>query len=179
MNIDITGITLMTPRLILRPFCMEDAADVFAYAKDADVGPMDGWAPHKDLVESERVVRMFMDGKKTFAVVHREDGNVIGSIGIEELSLLLPGYGDHNGREIGYVLSKSYWGQGLMPEAAKEVIRYCFEEAGCEYLICSHSAANHRSKRVMEKCGFTFVCEHPRTLTNGETSMAQYHVLLK
>ena len=32
----------------------------------------------------------------------------------------LPEYKDKLGREIGYVLSKDYWGLGIMPEALQE-----------------------------------------------------------
>ena len=39
---------LITERLILRPWEDGDAADLYQYAKDERVGPMAGWAPHKD-----------------------------------------------------------------------------------------------------------------------------------
>ena len=87
------------------------------------------------------------------------------------------GVGQMVGREIGYVLSKDYWGQGLMPEAVKAVINYCFETAGCDYLLCSCSPQNIQSARVIEKCGFRFVLEKIRKLTDGSTRAARYHIL--
>lgn len=52
------------------------------------------------------------------------------------------------------MLSKDYWGKGLMPEALNEVIRYCFEDLKLDFLVCGHFTDNNQSKRVQEKCGF-------------------------
>jgi len=41
-----------------------------------------------------------------------------------------------------------------MPEAVKEVIRYCFEELDLDFLACGHFVSNNQSRRVQEKCGF-------------------------
>ena len=60
----------------------------------------------------------------------------------------------YRGRELGYVLGKSYWGRGLMPEAAAAVIDYLFRELNYDFLICGYYDFNSRSKRVQEKCGF-------------------------
>ena len=80
---------------------------------------------------------------------------MIGSLGIEEYDeKQLPEYADKLGREIGYVLSKDYWGKCLMPEALNEVIRYCFEDLKLDFLACGHFTDNNQSKRVQEKCGF-------------------------
>ena len=94
------------------------------------------------------------------------------------MSLSLGGeYDNLTGREIGYVLSKAYWGRGLMPEAVKAVIAYCFQNEKYDYLICSHSVTNNQSKRVIEKCGFQFVKESSRVMTNGEEHLSLYYVL--
>jgi len=57
--------------------------------------------------------------------------------------------------EIGYVLSKNYWGRGLMPEAAKCVIKWCFEKLNFAQLTVTHFEENLQSKSVILKCGFT------------------------
>lgn len=61
------------------------------------------------------------------------------------------------GREIGYVLSKAYWGQGLMPEAVKAVIDWLFHEVRIDFIIVGHFDRNAQSKRVVEKCGFQYI----------------------
>ena len=83
------------------------------------------------------------------------EGKVIGSLGIEKYDEEeFPEFAEKSCREIGYVLSKEYWGRGLMPEAVKEVIRYLFEDVGLDVIFCGHFLRNIQSKRVQEKCGF-------------------------
>lgn len=144
---------LETPRLLLRPFREEDAADLYEYARDPRVGPPAGWQPHKSLEESREIIRTVFINPNTFAVVNKRDGKVIGSAGFvgrhrEEL----PGPDD----EIGYSLSHDYWGQGLIPEAVEEILRYGFEELGLACIWCGHYDFNDKSRRVVEKCGFLY-----------------------
>jgi len=156
---DITGIRIETERLILRPWTMDDLEDFYAYASIDGLGQMAGWTPHKSIDESREILQMFIDGKKTFALEHKETGKVIGSLGIEipepdpEQEL--------KGREIGYALHREFWGQGLVPEAVKAVIRYCFDVLRYDYLICCHFDRNHQSRRVIEKCGFQWFSTTP------------------
>lgn len=85
---------------------------------------------------------------------------MIGSLGVEyydekespELDLL-------RARALGFVLSKAYWGKGLMPEAVNEVIRWLFEEQKLDAVICAHFDWNTQSARVQQKCGFHFLKE--------------------
>ena len=154
--IDITDVVLKTGRLTLRPWEEKDVQDMFAYARVDGVGQMAGWTPHADLEESARIVQMFIAGRKTFALEF--EGRVIGSLGIEEYNLLYhPELDDKQGREIGYVLSKEYWGRGLMPEAVAAVIGYLFDAVGLDFIIVGHFVWNSQSRRVVEKCGFRFL----------------------
>ena len=153
-DIDISNVTLKTPRLLLRPWRESDLEDFFEYASVDGVGQMAGWTPHRSIDESREILGHFIEGKKTFAL--EKDGKVIGSLGIEKYrEAKLPGFEEKKCREIGYVLAKPYWGQGLMPEAVKEVIRYLFEDAGLDVIFCGHFLKNTQSARVQEKCGFT------------------------
>ena len=152
-EIDISGVTLHTERLILRPWRLTDLEDFYAYASVDSVGQMAGWKPHASREESRMILDRFIGEKKTFALEYR--GKVIGSLGIEKYNTgRFSEFADQKGREIGYVLSKEYWGQGLMPEAVKEVIRYLFEEVGLDVIFCGHFLWNRQSQRVQEKCGF-------------------------
>ena len=49
-----------------------------------------------------------------------------------------------------------YWGKGLIPEAIKELMRYCFEELGLKTLWCGYFEGNEKSLRAQEKCGFEY-----------------------
>lgn len=177
-NVDVTNVMLETDRLILRAWKKEDLENFYEYAKVDGVGQMAGWNPHASIQESETVLTTFIEGKHTFALEFKENHKVIGSLGLEEMSISLDdSYDNCVGREIGYVLSKEYWGKGLMPEAVKRVIRFCFEEEKYDFLMCSHSVVNEQSRRVIEKCGFRFVKESMRTAINGKESVSLYYVM--
>lgn len=152
-NINLENVVLQTPRLLLRPWCQDDLDDFYEYASEDGVGQMAGWQPHDSKAVSQMVLDRFIEGKKTFAVVY--DGKVIGSLGVERYNEeKFPELADLKVRELGFVLSKDYWGMGLMPEAVNEVIRYLFEEVGLDAILCGHFLWNKQSARVQEKCGF-------------------------
>ena len=116
---------------------------------------MAGWLPHENKEKSRQILESFISEKKVFAIVF--GGKVIGSLGVEEYEEKgLPEFDGKYGREIGCVLSKDYWGQGLMPEAVKEVIRWLFEEKKLDFIVYRHYKDNLQSQRVREKCGFVY-----------------------
>jgi ribosomal-protein-alanine N-acetyltransferase len=155
---DVSNIFLETERLILRPWRMTDLDDFFEYASVPGVGEMAGWKCHELKETSERVLKSFIEGKEVFALVYKENNKVIGSLGIHQSwANEDERYQNLKQKEIGYVLSKDYWGRGLMVEAVKRVITYCFDECGIEALTVCHFSFNQQSKRVIEKCGITFV----------------------
>lgn len=163
--IDISTVLLSTNRLTLRPFCQGDLDDFFDYASVDGVGQMAGWNPHKSKAETQKILDSFIKHKKTFALVH--NGKVIGSLGIEKYDEeKYPEFVDQKCRELGFVLSKAYWGQGLIPEAVNEVIRFLFDDIGLDVILCGHFSSNHQSRRVQEKCGF-----HYYTLETHDTQI--------
>ena len=117
---------------------------------------MAGWRHHGSKEESQRILDLFITEDKTFAIVLKEKNKVIGSLGIEEYGLeeILSEFYDYQGREIGYVLSKDYWGNGLMIEAVKAVIDYLFNIKKLDFITCGYYEFNIQSKKVQEKCGF-------------------------
>ena len=152
-KVDISNVVLKTERLILRPWTLADLDDFYEYASVDGVGQMAGWLPHENKEKSLLILNMFIKEKKTFALVYNE--KVIGSLGIEEYNENeIPEFALKSGRELGFVLAKDYWGKGLMPEAVKAVINYCFNDLKLDFLACGHFVDNDQSRRVQEKCGF-------------------------
>ncbi len=154
--IDISAVRIETERLILRPWKRSDLEDFYAYASVPGVGEMAGWRHHESKAESRKILEMFLSGKKTLALELKESGKVIGSLGLEETDPEPVGVAGY-GREIGYVLSKAYWGRELMPEAVSAVIDYCFHVLRYDFLTCGHFPGNDQSRRVIEKCGFQYL----------------------
>ena len=155
-QIDITNVVLTTDRLTLRPWRESDLNDFYEYASVDGVGQMAGWNPHRNVEESKAILSRFIEGKHVFALEYK--GKTIGSLGIEEYrEKYYPELDALQGREIGYVLSKDYWGQGLMPEAVKAVIDWLFHEVGLDFIMVGHFDWNFQSRRVVKKCGFQYI----------------------
>jgi ribosomal-protein-alanine N-acetyltransferase len=122
------------------------------------VGEMAGWPHHGSIATSERILRSFIDEKEVFAVYHKADRKVIGSLGLHKSwANEDEAYKALKVKEIGYVLAKEYWGQGLIPEAVSAVLVYGFDTLGAEAFTCGHFLETDQSRRVIEKCGFKFV----------------------
>ena len=150
--VDITNVILTTQRLTLRPWRETDIDDFFEYASVDGVGQMAGWTPHKSMDESRVILGHFISNKWTFAIEY--EGKVIGSLGVEEYEEdEFPEFADKQARSIGYVLSKDYWGRGLMPEAVKRVLKWLFDEVDLDFVTIGHFEWNSQSRRVIEKCG--------------------------
>ena len=145
-----------TERLLLRAFKETDLNDFYKYAKVDGVGEMAGWPHHENIEESKKILDRFIKNDIVFAIVYKENNKVIGSLGVEECGLVdkLTEFEGLLGRELGYVLSKNYWGKGIMPEAVKGVIDYLFNDLNLDFLTCGHFDKNNQSRRVIEKCGF-------------------------
>ena len=144
-----------TERLILRPWCEDDAENLFAFAKNPVVGPIAGWPSHTSVENSREIIRNVLAINETYAVCLKTDNKAIGSIGLmigTQSNLDLP----ETEGEIGYWIGVPFWGMGLIPEATKELIRHAFVDLNLETLWCGYFEGNAKSKRVQEKCGFVY-----------------------
>ena len=144
-----------TKRLRLRPWLESDAQSLYTYAKDPHVGPIAGWPVHTSVEDSLQVIRNVLAVPETYAVCLKTDDVAIGSIGLmigAKSNLPLP----ETEGEIGYWIGVPFWGQGLIPEAVRALIRHAFEDLGLQTLWCGYFDGNEKSKRVQEKCGFRY-----------------------
>ena len=148
---------LQTKRLILRPWQESDAEALYKYACNPNIGPIAGWPPHTSVENSREIIKNVLSAPETYAVVLKETGETVGSVGLmtarsEIRFARLTG----SECEIGYWIGESYWGRGLIPEAVSELIRYAFEDLQMTTIWCGYFDGNENSKRVQEKCGFTY-----------------------
>lgn len=177
-KIDISNVVLKTERLTLRPWKQNDLEDFYEYSKVEGVGQMAGWMPHKDIGESKFILDIFIENKNVLAIEYK--GKVIGSIGFnnyKEDKMLE--FQNKKCKEIGFVLSKDYWGMGLMPEAVNEVIRYLFEDENLDVIICGYFKFNSQSKRAQEKCGFTYYKDDNIATISGISHNGVINILTK
>jgi ribosomal-protein-alanine N-acetyltransferase len=143
---------LQTERLILRPLRRKDAADIFSYASDPEVTRYVLWDPHRSVSETRGYIRyilaLYRRGlPSSWAVVHREAGRVIGTIGFMWYSEA------NSSAEVGYSFSREFWNRGLATEALSAVIRSAFASLPINRIEAQHDIRNPASGRVMEKSG--------------------------
>ncbi len=145
-----------TDRLILRPWRETDAGALFKHASHPDIGPIAGWLPHTSIENSLEIIRTVFSAPETYAVVLKGADEPVGCCGI------MLSTGSHNAElkqreaEIGYWIGRTYWGQGLIPEAVKALLARCFNDLRLDAVWCGYYEGNTRSKRVCEKSGFKF-----------------------
>ena len=147
--------TLETDRLLLRKITLDDAQAIFAYASDPQVPVYMPWEPHQSIAETyeylAHVLERYQRGwPGPWGLVHKHDARLIGTCA----------YGSweraHRRAEIGYVLHRAYWGQGLMTEAVRAVVGFGFARMQLNRIEARCEAPNIGSARVMEKAGLTF-----------------------
>ena len=153
--LNISGIKIYTPRLILRKMEVSDAKDMFSYAKDEQLTKYLLWAPHEseDYTRSylKYVQKLYKNG--TFfdwAVVLRRTGKMIGTCGFAEFDPV------NHSAQIGYVIHPEFQNCGYATEAAHAVIRYAFEKLLLHRVEARFMKGNEASCRVMQKLGMRY-----------------------
>ena len=148
-------LTLQTPRLILRKITIEDAEDIFAYANDPQVTNYTLWDAHQSIKDTYEYLNnvafaIYRSGKgMKWGIVEKESGKLIGTCSLHTTPI-------HRRAELGYVIARDYWGQGLMTEAATAAIAFGFHVMQLLRIQAFCAVENVGSARVLEKSGMQF-----------------------
>lgn len=145
--------TIETDRLILRRFTIDDAEDMYNnWASDPEVTKFLTWPTHSSVDVSRYVLNDWVPHYEegdyfNWAMELKENGQVIGNISVVEVKERA------EAADMGYCMSRAYWGRGLMPEALKAVMDYLFDVVGLNRVAACHDVNNPKSGRVMDKAG--------------------------
>ncbi|MGB7366828.1 GNAT family N-acetyltransferase [Carnobacterium jeotgali] len=141
---------LETERLILRPLTLEDGTDFFEYASDEETMRYI-FNPHTSLHQTkEFIANYYLTSPLGFyALEHKKNHRMIGVIEfrVEDKK--------HEG-EIGYMLNKKYWRQGLTTEACLRILSLGFNTLRLEHISSGHDTGHIASGNVLKKVGMTF-----------------------
>jgi RimJ/RimL family protein N-acetyltransferase len=178
-------ILLETGRLRLRRFTLDDVERLVELDSDPEVMRYItyGLPTPRGRYESEILPRWFAIYQATpmlgyWAAEDRADGRFLGWFHLR------PDRFDDGAQELGYRLGRAAWGRGLATEGARAVIAHGFSRAGARKISARTLAANHRSRRVMEKCGLVFekVFVYPEDVLAGrpaaERAAVKYSITL-
>ena len=141
---------ITTARLLLRMPVREDAEAIFReYAQDADVTRYLTWQPHHDITTSYAIIdQLIVDWCQqtsyAWVIMLQATGHVLGMITLRP---------QKHRAEIGYVLARSAWGHGYMPEAAQALGDWVLAQPEIYRFWAVCDIENHASARVMEKIG--------------------------
>lgn len=145
--------TLETDRLILRQFKPEDAESMFNnWASDLAVTRFLTWPAHKDVNVTKALlidwISRYTDlSYYNWIIELKENHEAVGNISAVKVNEKIEAV------DIGYCMGKTWWGNGIMPEALSRIIAFFFEEVGVNRIACCHDINNPKSGRVMEKAG--------------------------
>ena len=148
--VNFKDVILESARCTLRPFKESDLSDFYEYAKVEGVGEAAGWSHHKNIEESKKILDIFIKNNDNLAIEYKENHKLIGSIGVK--------YPTHKEFEVevGYVLSKDYWGKGIMTMVLKRLLKYLFLDLKIKSIEITYNNDNLKSARVAEKNNFKF-----------------------
>lgn len=162
-----------TERLVLRPWSDEDAEELYGLARDPRVGEPAGWPAHGSVAESRQIIRDVLSDAYIFAIFEKagasatagpcDASRLVGCAGLTPSQHV-----DAAGQtemELGYWLGVPFWGRGYMTEAARELVRFGFGEAGLTAIWACHFDGNDRSRRVMGRLGMEY--HHSLTRSDG------------
>ncbi|WP_417186014.1 GNAT family N-acetyltransferase [Bacteroides sp.] len=167
-----------TERLLLRPFQESDAEAFFKCCQNPNIGNNAGWKPHGSLEESQEILRsVFISQSGIWAIILKEDGRLIGSVGI----IPDPKRENPQARMLGYWLDESHWGKGYMTEAVQSVLDYGFNTLQLSLITANCYPHNKRSQQVLKRHGFIYEGTlHQAELTyDGHLYDHQYYYLAK
>ena len=147
---------LYTPRLLIREFVEVDEADVHEYASDPEVARYMEWGPNTPQETKDFFARRFARNAEQprveyeMAIVLRAENKVVGGVGVRMKSAA------NREGDVGYVLNRRYWGQGIVTEAARAMVEFGFGQLGFHRIYATCDAENPASARVMQKLGMQY-----------------------
>lgn len=137
-----------TERLVLRKPRMDDAPDIFmGYAQDPEVTRYLTWLAHKSVEETYQIVGQMLKHWEAgeaypYAITPKDSDTIIGMIAMHPNGLRIG---------LGYVLARSSWGKGYVPEALRAIIDWALQQPSIYRVYATTDVENTASRRVMEK----------------------------
>ncbi|MCE5176941.1 MAG: GNAT family protein [Caldisericales bacterium] len=170
---------LETDRLVLRMLSVNDAFDMYEYARDSEVCKYVTWNTHESVEDSmtylSLVEKRYQLGEYfDWGVTLKETGKLIGTCGFVDINKA------SSRGEIGYVLSRTHWGKGLMSEAVRRVCSHGFEFMELNRIEARVFPENTRSQGVLKKLGFQYEGTlHQQQLIKGKYQDLMMFSMLK
>ncbi len=150
-------VKIVTPTSTLRYWRPEDAASIVKHADNPRVASMlrDAFPCPYTLPDAHRFIGMATGSIPDLFLAIEVDGEAVGGIGIHVLNDV-----KHRSAEIGYWLSESLWGKGIVTDAVRALVPVAFDRYDIVRIQAGIFSNNPASMRVLEKCGFVREAVH-------------------
>ena len=173
------AICLETDRLILRPFKIEDAEEVFNnWASDDEVTKYLTWPTHSSVEMSRSYMEFCINGYNEKNVYQwgmelKNSHELIGNISVVKI------IDEIDSVELGWVIGRKWWGNGYTAEVAERLLEFFFTEVSVNRICAGHDIDNPNSGRVMQKIGMKYEGTLRQSGKNnqGIVDVANYSVL--
>lgn len=159
--------TLMTPRLVLRPYRVADAEEVARLAGHEKIAATTSNIPHPYSVDAavewinSQTEKNQSGTSVNLRISLRDTDGQVGGIGL----VLHP---SHHRAELGYWIAVPHWNNGYATEASAAMLDYGFNTLNLNRIYAMYFAENVASGRVMQKLGMTHEgCMRKHTLKDG------------
>lgn len=143
--------------VLLRSWQTKYAKDFLRLLSDSEIARAAGVKAIPNLKSAKALIKMLSNRNGlewSIALKMESEPEIIGYIGVSD-AVSVRGY--KNLKEIGYLIDEKYWGNGYAGRAVNLVVDYCFQVLDSEAIVIVTEDTNHRSIRVAEKCGFSFL----------------------
>ena len=146
----ITHSRMESERILLRPFSLEDAEDLYEFTSDEETTRFI-YEPYKDLNRAKRVLANYYlkEPIGKYAIVLKESNKMIGVIEFRV-------HEETKSGELGYTLSRHFWGKGYMTEAGELILELAFNVLGLERVFAATDVRNTASARLMSRIGMKY-----------------------
>ena len=147
-----------TERLFIREWCLEDVEALYKIMSDEEVMRYVWDYNPATFNQVEQFVLQCMAESSsrewtTWALISKYDKTLIGYCGF-----LVRSYGEYKGEtEMGWLIDRNYWGNGLATEAALKVLTLGMDSWSFNKVIASAREENTQSVKIMEKIGMTLI----------------------
>jgi RimJ/RimL family protein N-acetyltransferase len=148
-----SGLVIETARLVMRAPAKRDLDGIVKLANNIKVAEMTATIPHPyTRKDAESWLEKVSSGHGYSLVLYAraEKRTLVGVAGFGHR-------GEEHNPEIGYWIGEPFWRQGFATEASRALIDHAFTETGIDALSASCRVQNEASRRVIEKCGFSWV----------------------
>jgi len=151
---------------ILRPWKKEDLEFVARNAADKEITSNMSDAFPDSVEKWAKFLEYAIDNNDILYLAIDIKGEAVGGIGVKPMDDIY-----RKNAEMGYWLAKKYWGQGIITQAIKLIVKKAFETFNIDRIYATPFETNTASHKVLEKAGFLLEARFTKKVIKNEKEL--------